>query len=59
MRHDETWKLKTDPRQDTHVVETEPRPRHEKACLETVSRQATCLKSQDSVTGVNGIEVTA
>jgi len=44
MRHDETGKLKTKPRQDTSV-ETEPRPRHDKPCLET--RHV----SQDSITG--------
>jgi len=26
-------------------VETEPRPRHERPCLETVSRQETCLET--------------
>jgi len=34
MRHRETWKL-----------DTEPRPRHEKPCLETDSRQDTRLET--------------
>ena len=45
MRHGETRKLeKTGPIKKRTSVESEPRPRHEKPCLETVFRQDTCLQ---------------
>jgi len=43
MTTDKTWKLDT--RAKTRSVETDPRPKHEKPCLETVSRRDTWLET--------------
>jgi len=46
MRHDETWKLETEPRQDIQVS----RHSQEKPCIETVSKQDMRDVSRDSIT---------
>ena len=54
MRHDETWKLETRTKTRHTSVETEPRPRREKQCVETVTRQDTCHCCHETVNLVTG-----
>jgi len=42
LRHDETWKLETEPTKDIKS-ETEPRLRHGKTCLETTLVSRDCI----------------
>ena len=53
MRHDETWKLETETIQDIRV-ETEQRLRHEKPCLDTVSREDTSLETPSPAAAAAG-----